>query len=174
MSYLNGTSLRLIITIGVLTITQFTGLSLLGIAALPFILDTLDCTIFKFYKLLYSGVNNVNCSDQNIKYQINDKIIDLVTYFAIVLLFHKQLNKYNVLLWILLIWRTIGVVLFTKTQNKKYLKLFFDGLNAILIVIYLASVFPYVNNNLKLFVGLGLLTKFIFETIHHRNNFKKK
>jgi hypothetical protein len=181
---------RLLITGIVLLLLKYIGISLLWIMSLPFIFDTLDCFVLTVLDRLHNfftvkdvkdvkNVKNVKmyapyiCSDQNVEYQIADKIMDIITYIAIILLFGKQLGGHNnsVLLWGLVVWRIIGVIQFTRTQDKKYLKIFFDGINAAFIVIYASTIIPYVNDHFTICMVVGLLCKIVFEMIHHKSKF---
>jgi hypothetical protein len=130
-----------------------------------FLLDYLDCGFYNTF------ISKYNCkkNEDNIDYQINDKILDLTAYFIFTVLFWDKLDSKNkIIILILLLWRSIGVVKFTETKNKKYLKTFFDGINGVLILYMLSSYSSFVNDNYNILLPIVLLLKIIFEIYHHR------
>jgi hypothetical protein len=131
-----------------------------------FLLDTTDC--FWYRKIVDK---DFDCSYKSKSYQKADKIVDLMTYVAIVTVFYDYFDKYTLnILVAMLLYRFVGVLLFIKTDDKKYLKIFFDGINSTLIVYYLSTVNGTVSKNYNLFLLLGFVIKIIFETVHHKNN----
>lgn len=157
--------LRIIITLIVLFYLRINNCNLIYLIISLFILDHIDSII---YKIL---IDNKSLS-KNKEYQVRDKQVDLFTYYITLLLFYNYFdNKNRLLLLILLVWRTIGVIKFTNTLDKKYLKIFFDGINGILILFYLSTKSLYIKNNYNYFIPITLLLKFLYEIFHHKDNF---
>ena len=122
-----------------------------------FLLDYLDCG---FYNTFIGKYTN---------YQVKDKVYDLFAYFLFILLFSKELDSktLNIIL-VLFLWRTIGVVLYSKTKNKINLKVFFDGINGVLILYLLSTHFTQVKENYNSLLIITLLIKILFEQVHHK------
>jgi hypothetical protein len=130
-----------------------------------FLLDYLDCGFYNTFISKYK----CNRNEDNIDYQVNDKILDLTAYFIFTVLFWDKLDSKNkIIILILLLWRSIGVIKFTETKNKKYLKTFFDGVNGVLVLYILSSYSSFVNDNYNVLLPIVLLLKLIFEMYHHR------
>ena len=122
------------------------------------ILDTIDCGVTKlFYKY----------SCQTHQYQSNDKLIDLMTYVLVIIIFWNYLpdNHKNILL-IALFWRMIGVIRFYDTNNSKYMIIFPDLFKELLLLYYLDSL-NIINVNMY---SIGILTiiKIFYEYLHHK------
>ena len=84
------------------------------------------------------------------------------------MLFNDRLDSVTKnIYYILLIWRTIGVFMFTITRNKKYIVTYFDGLNGLLIVYLLSNYSEIIKKNYILFVVLVCMFKYKFEIKHH-------
>lgn len=64
-------------------------------------------------------------------YQIPDKIIDLLTYFMVYILF-----DYDPYLLILIVWRFFGVYMFANSQKREWLIPFFDFVKEYLIYLF--------------------------------------
>ena len=78
---------------------------------LIYILDGIDCNRFW---------HPIPC--KSFDYQINDKIIDTVTYIAIIGFFmYAYPSPANFLLLGMLLWRIIGIIRWYKTRDTKYL-----------------------------------------------------
>ena len=90
-------------------------------------------------------------------YQKWDKLIDLASYILILV----ALN-YDVYLFILIVWRIIGVILFSKSENRNWLIPFFDFIKE-----YLIYIFLFGKNNFK-YIWVFFLGKIGFEYYFHR------
>lgn len=157
--------LRLYTTLILLPLFKFYNTPLVYPILSLFLLDYLDCGFYNTFIAKYKCQKN----EDNINYQVNDKILDLTTYFFFMLLFWDKFDSKNkTIILILLIWRTIGVVKFSETKNKKYLKVFFDGINGILILYLLSNYSSLIKNNYNILLPFVILLKIIFEIHHHR------
>lgn len=155
-------SLRLILTTIFFLVFKKYNTPLIYIIVSFFILDSIDCNFFRILNKKYK------CRKEDIDYQIVDKISDLYTYILFILLFNDRLGSVTKnIYYILLIWRTIGVVMFTMTRNKKYIVTHFDGLNGLLIVYLLSNYSEIIKKNYILFVVLVCMFKYKFEIKHH-------
>ena len=110
------------------------------------ILDGVD-SIFTFYKK-----NNCN---QTFYYQYLDKICDSISYLLLFLFFKLE----NILLYLVL-YRIIGVILFSITKNSIYLMLFFDFVKE-----YLFYSFVFKNN--YIYLPLFVICKIAYEIYLH-------
>lgn len=130
----------------------------------PFFTDLLDCD---FIKIL-----NPNFSCKTFEYQSSDKILDLLTYIIIIVLakpFYSDF-MFNVLI-VLIIWRAIGVLKYSKYNDVKYLWKHIDAINITMIIAYLSSIYPDIKNNEKILIIIGIFFKSIYEKIHHKKNY---
>jgi hypothetical protein len=156
---------RIILTLIVFIYLRINNCNLIYLIISIFILDDIDS---RLYKILIDN----NPLYKNKEYQVRDKQVDLFTYYIAFILFYNYFdNKNRILIIILLVWRTIGVIKFTNTLDKKYLKIFFDGINGIIILYYLSSKSLYIKNNYNYFIPITLILKFLFELYHHRQKF---
>jgi len=74
-------------------------------------LDAIDCNRFW---------HPIPC--KSFDYQMNDKIVDTITYIAIVgFLMYKYPSAANFLLLGMLLWRMVGIVRWNNTRDSKYL-----------------------------------------------------
>lgn len=110
------------------------------------ILDGVD-SIFTFYKK-----NNCN---QTFYYQYLDKICDSISYLLLFLFFKLE----NILLYLVL-YRIIGVILFSITKNSIYLMVFFDFVKE-----YLFYSFVFKNN--YIYLPLFVICKIAYEIYLH-------
>jgi hypothetical protein len=129
---------------------------------LPILLTALDevdniFTVFHKYKGKYNGCTKL------FYYQYTDKICDSISYLLLFLFF-----KLDSILLLFIVYRIIGVILFTFTKNSNWLILFFDFAKE-----YLLYLFLFGNN--YLYLPLFILVKIIFEcyyhTIHNENHY---
>ena len=122
---------------------------------LPIVLGHLDSfdTILVFSKKYKS---EYDCFNKN-HYQMNDKVCDLTSYILAYLMF--DLDKY-VLFFI--IYRAIGVCLFLKTKDNRWLIIFFDFIKEYLLYLYITNS----KKNNKLLITL-IVSKIIFEYVFH-------
>ena len=103
-------------------------------------------------------------------YQISDKITDLVTYYILFLyLFRSQYleRKENLILFILLLYRSIGEIIFFITKERKFL-IFFP--NFFLEVSFMFIGMKYVNLSKKylpFFIILIIIWKLVQEYYLH-------
>jgi hypothetical protein len=88
---------------------------------------------------------------------MNDKVCDLTSYILAYLMF--DLDKY-VLFFI--IYRAIGVCLFLKTKDNRWLIIFFDFIKEYLLYLYITNS----KKNNKLLITL-IVSKIIFEYVFH-------
>jgi len=157
--------LRLILTTLILLQLKILEQPLIYPIASLFILDSTDCGLYKLYDKDY------DCSKTNISYQIKDKIIDLYAYWVFLALFFDKLDPITLNLYIIFfIYRFYGVYLFYKTKNIEYIKIFFDGMNGLLILFELTKTFDVIKNNYSICLGLMMGMKILFEKIHHNMN----
>ena len=119
-----------------------------------FLFDHLDCLSFDKECVTY-------------EYQRYDKLADIITYILFLFfygnIFNKKILKF---LWILIIYRLIGVIKFFNNNDNTILHRYFDGVNSTVII----SCFT---NNI-IYILLGLIFKYNWEKIHHKKNIQYK
>ena len=153
---------RIIFSTITLTIFQFYNIDLLTLIIAIFALDLLDGDIYK----LISWDFNFTRTHQ---YQRYDKLADLITYIAVLLLYSNLFTANTFLLLILLtLWRGIGVYKYFYNNNNSILIKYFDAVNAVMIIYYLSTVKNVIANNYNIFILLGIMLKYLFEIYHHR------
>ncbi len=108
--------------------------------------DNIDCVLFKYF-------NNKNC--KNFSYQISDKILDLYSYFLI----YKFLNLNTIYLYIIL-YRLIGVLLFSLSAQSIYLVVFPDIFKEVLL-------YNYIFGELNYGIIIVIILKIMFEYYWH-------
>jgi hypothetical protein len=134
----------------------------LPIASL-FLLDTVDCGLYRLFDKTYK------CGKKDLDYQKRDKIIDLYAYTIFIILFYNQFDNHNLFLYFyFLLSRVVGVYMFYKTDNKNYLKLFYDGVNAFLILFELSKHVNLIKTNYKFFLLMTVCFKILFEIVFHK------
>lgn len=154
--------LRILLTTITLIVLKVINSPLIFPIASLFILDTVDRGLYNIFD------NNIKCSKEDTPYQVNDKIIDLYAYFVFILLFYNKLDRLNLVYFILFfIYRVIGVYYFYKTENRNYLKGFFDGMNGLLVLFELSNRFDVIKKNYTILVVMMIAIKILFETVHH-------
>jgi hypothetical protein len=128
-----GFLLRIIVTIILLSsIKLFPGERkhmLLLIVIKLIILDSIDSLPALFYNANIKSCWNP-CTMLNY-YQIRDKLTDILSYFLIYIIL-----DYDPYLLTLILWRFLGVFLFTKTKNRSWLVPFFDFVKEYLVYLY--------------------------------------
>ena len=166
--------LRILATIIVFISLKIYNSSLLSVLFALFLLDSLDCStltnkfLYPEYKCLRKYKNDPENKKEYLDYQKKDKIIDLFAYLIVFILFHNLMEENVKLFYIILfLWRLIGVVKYYKTEDTKYLKIFFDGINGLLVLSVLSSRYDFVKNNFNLLLIPMMLLKIIFENLHH-------
>ena len=133
---------------------------------LPVVLMLLDSVDGRFIKLFINKSNNVKhlrCTGL-FKYQDSDKICDSFSYLLAYIFLTICFKVDNILLFLIL-YRIIGVILFSLTKNSVWLILFFDFIKE-----YFIYVFIFSNN--YMYIPLFVLCKIIFEYYWHtiKNN----
>jgi hypothetical protein len=106
-------------------------------------------------------IDNILTSNKYTKteyYHIVDKIIDILSYMYVYIIFNKYLHD-NILEFSIF-YRFIGVILFAITKEKKHLIIFFDFIKE-----YMLYKFIF-NNNIYVLL-LCIILKIIFEYIFH-------
>jgi len=136
----------------------------LPIASL-FLLDTVDCDVYRLFNTTYK------CGKKDLDYQKSDKIIDLYAYTLFIMIFYDQFDKHNLFLYFyFLLSRAVGVYMFYKTENKNYLKLFYDGVNAFLILFELSKHVILVKTHYKFFLFITVCFKILFEIVFYKTS----
>ena len=154
--------LRIILTTISLVLLKLFETPLIYPIASLFILDTVDCGLYRLFD------KSLKCSKNDTSYQISDKILDLYAYLLFIILFYKNMDKLNLKLFIgFFIYRAIGVYLFYKTESREYIKVFFDGMNGLLVLLELSNRYSVIKNNYTIMIGIMILIKILFERIHH-------
>lgn len=157
--------LRLAVTLMLLPILKVYNTALFYPILSLFLLDYLDCGIYNIFKKYKCKRGEEDVTN----YQVRDKILDLISYVLFVFLFYKEFDEKTLnILIILIIWRAIGVIKFSKSKNRGDLKLFFDGINGVLILYLLSTKFDLVKNNYNVLLVFTILIKILFEQYHHR------
>ena len=166
--------LRIFATIVVFISLKVYNSSLLSVLIALFFLDFLDCTGYNTflakdeYKCLRKYKNDPKHQKEYTDYQKKDKIIDLFAYILVFTLFHNLMGEnVNHLYIILFLWRSIGVLRYIKAQDTSNLKIFFDGVNGLLVLSILSSHYDFVKSNFNLLLVPTMLLKIIFENVHH-------
>jgi hypothetical protein len=128
---------------------------------LPIILTLLDRTDDIFIKLFINKSNNVKhigCT-KLFNYQKSDKICDSFSYLLAYIFLIVCFKQDNILLF-LIIYRIVGIILFSVTKNSLWLILFFDFIKEYFIYLFIF------NNNF-IYIPLFILGKIIFEYYWH-------
>ena len=144
-----GIYLRIILTLLFIFILKNYNIKnkLLVISIVYIILDYIDNIFFKF--------NNKKCS-QMFHYQKYDKIVDIFSYILLLFIYYD-----DKLLLYFIIYRLIGVILFSLTKKSIYLIIFFDFIKE-----YLLYKHFYKNYNDKIYYFI--IIKIIIEIIMHK------
>jgi len=142
-----GIIIRILSTILVLTLLSNYKNNLEIYLILPILLIVLDN-----YDNIF--IKQKKCT-KTFHYQINDKLIDLLTYILVIIIF-----KIDNIYLLFLLWRTIGIILFNLTKKSIYLITMFDFMKEYLIYLYLFNR----NNN---YLGICVFGKIIFEYYYH-------
>ena len=144
--------------------------SLLFVTLLPFILDAVDCTrVGKWTSLSFT--DGEDCKSK--AYQSQDKVVDTLSYAALVLILRKQytpVELYYLALFIL--WRGIGVYKFYSDGDSRHLIRHFDAVNSTMIAVYTLSLLYGDKRPLYLVIPsilAGAYAKHQYEIWHHHN-----
>lgn len=126
------------------------------------ILDILDCNRF---------FNNIS-ECKTFEYQSRDKWIDLFTYMYAIALFHQFYDLVLLqLLYVAIIIRYLGVFLFTLRNNSRFLQLFPDLINGLLISQWLWKTMSGNPETFWPFIISGILFKILYEQWHHKRQY---
>jgi hypothetical protein len=137
---------------------------------LPFaltILDGVDNFFIKYDviskgKSITAGTNCTKKSKESKFYQVNDKIIDTLSYILCYIYFYEELN--DTLLEIFIAYRTIGVILFIVTHNKYFLVSCFDFVKEYMLYKhFFQSDYTY----LAFFIILKIIFEYVFHMIYN-------
>ena len=131
---------------------------LLILAGVLTLLDSVDNTVFRMHHV------KKTCT-KFFFYQINDKLVDAVSY--LMLFFFFKLDNY--LLYFIL-YRIVGVGLFSWTKNSKWLILFFDFAKEYLVYQFL---FPKTFKYLPFFVLAKIAFEFFFHSFTNSTDYRK-
>ena len=143
-----GILLRYVTTIGTFSLLSFyKPFQQYRYILLPIVLTLLDC--IDGFPLL----NRQHCFKE-FEYQYRDKLCDVLSYVLVFALF--KLDK-TILFFIL--YRIIGVLLFTFTKNTIWLILFFDFVKEMMVYLYLFDTYAY--------LPFFMLLKICFEYYWH-------
>ena len=166
--------LRILATIIVFISLKIYNSSLLSVLFALFLLDFLDCSGYNIlfasseYKCLRKYKNDPDNKKEYVDYQKKDKVIDLFAYLLVFILFHNLMGEnVHIFYIILFLWRSVGVLKYYKTEDTKNLKIFFDGINGLLVLNVLSIYYDFVKNNFNLLLIPMMLLKIIFENLHH-------
>ena len=132
------------------------------IIILLFVFDELDQAFLIKDKLTNAPADR--CS-RLFNYQYKDKINDIISYILIFILFFNK----NYIILFLILYRIIGVTLFSIKKDSKWLIIFFDFIKE-----YLLYFFLFGNN--YTYIPVAIILKVAFEYYHHTinnlNNYK--
>lgn len=121
-----------------------------------------------------------NISRLNIGYHLRDKQLDLWghTVGFIAMWIRPELAKYRILLTLLFISRTMGVLGFLQTHNKRYIGLIpnlFSALYILLPILDKITVGKYWSTKIKRYVIVGaVVLKIWVEYVHHAAKIKQR
>ena len=131
--------------------------------------DSIDCWLCPF-----CSNRSAFCSGGNTRYQIYDKITDMISYS--ILLFYI-LNNYrknaglsdreNKLLIGLFIYRLIGTLFFLGTNNRKFLFYFPNFFLEIALALFTVQYFPNLQPYKKKILTVTVIAKVIIEYFMH-------
>ena len=152
---------RIIFSTITFIIFQFYNIDLLTLIITIFALDFLDGDVYKLISWDFKFTRTH-------QYQRYDKLADLITYIAVLLLYSNLFSTNTFLLLILLtLWRGIGVYKYFYNNNNNLLVKYFDAVNIVMIIYYLSTVNNVIANNYNIFIILGIIFKYLFEIYHH-------
>jgi hypothetical protein len=161
----NGMALRTVLTFIVFYLIKMYDKKHIHVI-LPFALTILDYVdnFFIKYEVISKGhsfTSGTNCTQKSKEskfYQVNDKIIDTLSYILCYIYFYKDLK--DTWLEFFIAYRTMGVILFTVTHNKTFLIVFFDFIKEYMLYKYLfKSDYTY--------IAFFIILKIIFEYVIH-------
>jgi hypothetical protein len=122
------------------------------------VLDSVDNKIAKFH--------GKNCTN-TFYYQTWDKVCDSFSY-VLTYLFLCFFLKSDVILLFFVLYRIVGVLLFSMTKNSRWLVVFFDFVKEYLVYLFL---FGRNFNYIPIFIIGKILFEGFFHTMHNANNY---
>jgi len=131
---------------------------------LVMLLDTIDCS--RFHNKIFGMWEDC----KKMWYQNWDKIIDTMIYFMLLdsILKSRDFSKTQKnVLKVFLVYRVIGVFLFLKSQNRKYLLLFPNFFLIYSLVFPIVNRYPIMRKNSDIIYILTALTKILQEVYLH-------
>jgi hypothetical protein len=128
---------------------------------------------------LLQRIFNKNFDTNTFEYQSNDKILDLYTStFVVIYLSFLKTIPLNVkyALYMLLLYRTVGVFMFIKSRGKSiFLKIFSDAIREFTIFITLFMDNEYImgtiEKNILIIVLIFIIFKSVFEIFFHKTDY---
>jgi hypothetical protein len=116
--------------------------------------------------LLLDKCDNMLLCTKTFYYQINDKIVDMLSYLLLYFII-----PFNPLFQILIIYRLVGVILFAFTRLSIPLIIFFDFVKEYLFYFYLFG-----NNNmyLPIFMVCKIIVEYILHTKINKVNYSNR
>lgn len=164
---MNARLFRLVWSIIILGCIHFTNFphKLLVITLIPFVLDSLDCGVWKrFIDSRY------DC--RTFDYQVHDKFYDLLTYAMVIYMAKKYYDtKVMIILVGTFLWRAIGVIRFALTRDQRGLVTHFDGINSTMVIAYAMTKSEFIKTHQDAFIILGFILKWWFESYMHKDRY---
>jgi hypothetical protein len=97
-----------------------------------------------------------NCT-KTFNYQIKDKIVDVISYLMLINFYEfDEYLKYFVM------YRLIGVIMYTITRNSDWLIIFFDFVKEYMI-------YRYIFGGKNYYLPILMIGKILFEIFYHKN-----
>lgn len=119
-----------------------------------------------------ANLENSTAYYMTFEYQKYDKVVDSLTYSFILLLYRHLFDETTyILLWIALLYRSIGVYLFYHTQEIKYLHYYPDIFKEIMLLGFISEHFKFFKNYYPGFFILAVLIKVQFEKLLHSKKY---
>ena len=126
---------------------------------LPIVLTVLDSTDNIHSYLL---PKDSSCS-KSFDYQLKDKLVDLLTYVFAYFILGLDPN-----ILYLIIYRTIGVVLFYLTKKSYWLVLFFDFIKEYMLYVY---IFKHNYKYLPIMASIKIAFEYYFHSYHNMKTY---
>lgn len=102
------------------------------------------------------------------EYHLYDKIFDSLTYILILCLFRSIVSKQTyVLLWICVMIRIVGIIVFSQTHSRFWFIVFPDVFKELLLLDYVSRFSSTIDSNYWFFVIVTIILKTGYESIHH-------
>lgn len=139
-----------------------------------FLIDTFDAGLYNIISTTRRGdgvcdIFTEKIQTKNFDYQLSDKIMDLYVYSIFLILFNSYFSRdiLNVV-WCFLVYRTIGVVEYSKTEDVDYIIYFPDFINSTLIVYAAYDTLQIPQSSMWYTIIISMIFKVGFEMVHHR------